>query len=365
MRSAKHKKDFYNLPWLSIDQQIEELRRRGCFISKKDEEAAKRWLSSIGMSRIEGYLEIFRNNNNEITYCAETNLGSLMELYAWDKKLSMIVFEGCRIAEISVRVAMAHCIGKVNGLNGGEPFGHLINTSYSSQKGFIEAIRSIRKHEGRVRNSVDGTRKDIDPTIISLGRQFARCSKVSLCPACKATNHSGCDIPIPVWISIEHWTMETTKEVFFHLNKDIRDDVADHLNINDPKSVDKLIEAIYEIRNLSAHHARLYNRKMRNACFVDGEKRSDLFSFCSVLMEALDKIPTETIRSHKFWQWRLYDHMLLFPKLPGDMGKMANLKSTGMNEDWGGRTGWKTIYKKSWLFRLLRPILDRDINRIN
>jgi hypothetical protein len=45
-------------PWLSIQDQIERLQRRGMQIS--DEEAAAQWLSAVGYYRLSGYWYPFR-----------------------------------------------------------------------------------------------------------------------------------------------------------------------------------------------------------------------------------------------------------------------------------------------------------------
>lgn len=368
-------KRFYQEPWLSIDEQIDLLRKQGCEV--KDADGAKIWLRAVGMSRIEGYLSAFRDEGGR--YCEGTNIESVMKICMWDKRLKSIIMDGCRAAELSIRTSIAHVIGEPKRSREGQ-FAHLEESTYKTKKCFETAIKLIRTNERHARS---GSWEGVDPAIRDLGDKYKRCSSQDPCPSCvrmrisrSQSKDAGvacsvfameehkimCDIPIPVWISIEHWTLETTRAVFCGIDQDSRTRVAKILNLPSSFEVDKLIGAVTQLRNRAAHHARTYDRKLKKP--LGGRMRNegnDVKTFLSVLVVGMRKIPKET-RSHKRWEWLLYDHLDRFPKLPRKMSGRAGLAQMGLTKNWKREHPWSEVGRKRMvLFSIIRPLVLREL----
>ncbi len=91
----------YSKPFLPIDKQVELLRDRGLIID--DHDAAQQQLKHIGFWRLQRYCRAFYENPNKQKFREGTTFKNLINIYAFDNELRLLVFEGIGKFEISFR----------------------------------------------------------------------------------------------------------------------------------------------------------------------------------------------------------------------------------------------------------------------
>ena len=100
----------YSKPALSFEQQIELLKNRGLGIS--DEERAKRHLSNVSYYRLSAYMlpyKIMQPNGIVTDYFIKGTIwDDIWNLYKFDRKLRLLVFDAIERIEISLRTQIIY-----------------------------------------------------------------------------------------------------------------------------------------------------------------------------------------------------------------------------------------------------------------
>jgi abortive infection bacteriophage resistance protein len=111
----------YSKPWLSVDEQVDQLHRRGVHVP--DRAAAAALLREVGYYRLTGYLYPFRESiwteragRTSVTvldtYRAGTTFTEAAVLLAFDRQLRLLVIEGVERIEVAIRTHLAHVLGR-------------------------------------------------------------------------------------------------------------------------------------------------------------------------------------------------------------------------------------------------------------
>lgn len=114
--AGKHSKTPYKKQFLTIDEQIDRLRSRGMDISDDDLEHAHTLLSRIGYYRLSGYWHIYRKPENEVqtpeaTFISGIALRHVEQLYDFDRRLRVLVFDAIESIEVALRALIGHTLG--------------------------------------------------------------------------------------------------------------------------------------------------------------------------------------------------------------------------------------------------------------
>jgi len=92
---------------ISIKEQIERLKTRGLII--KDEQKATQYLSTISYYRLRAYTFPFQNaNDTNHSFVGDISLEEIIEVYNFDRKLRILVFDAIERIEISFRTQMIY-----------------------------------------------------------------------------------------------------------------------------------------------------------------------------------------------------------------------------------------------------------------
>jgi abortive infection bacteriophage resistance protein len=124
----------YSKPWLSVDEQVDQLHRRGVHVP--DRAAAAALLREVGYYRLTGYLYPFRESTRTEsagrtsvtvldTYRAGTTFTEAAVLLAFDRQLRLLVIEGVERIEVAIRTHLAHVLGRSS------PFAHEDATTFT------------------------------------------------------------------------------------------------------------------------------------------------------------------------------------------------------------------------------------------
>lgn len=116
----------FTKPAIDIDAQIALLRARGLTIT--DEARARHYLSLIGYYRLSGYALVFQVNYNadgSHLFHPSANLGDILDLYIFDRKLRLAVLDALERIEVAIRASLSHEMSMIHGTHwfmDAEPF---------------------------------------------------------------------------------------------------------------------------------------------------------------------------------------------------------------------------------------------------
>lgn len=212
-----------------------------------DDNKAKECLRKIGYYRLRDYMIPFRGtyvgidlkNNKPYTgavrqFSIGTNLSLVHDLYVFDKKLRLLILDGIERIEIYMRVKISGIISKR------DIFGHR------------NRIELSPKFAPDPRTCTDKT--DHEEWINRLNSDFKR-SKKDYIKDYKDKYSS----PLPIWMSIEIWTFGTMSVFLSGMKENDINEICHELLIPRRELLTSWIKTLNYIRNVCAHHSRLWN----------------------------------------------------------------------------------------------------------
>lgn len=341
----------YEKPFRSISEQIALLRERGMTIH--DDEWASGLLSAIGYYRLSGYFYGFRKfprhdqdatdiwQTRVSTFVKETDLRSVNEIYEFDRKIRMRIFDGIEKFEIALRFTIGHLLAQ------GGPFAHRDASKLSPE------FTSVKKQKFI---NFDGTTTDYDTTdhaawLVELDKQEARSQEAFV-----IHHRNKYGDALPIWKATEVMQFGTLVALFDGLQQQHREQIAAELDILDAKSkgdigtLSNWLNHIRYVRNTCAHHSRLWNRNL-NVVLVETpripelahlgpiEPRTHVYGTIAILSFLL-------ARTHPGNAWR--DKTIGF--VTDEASRIGQALATlGFPEKWQDETLWGTGYRRDSL----------------
>ena len=212
-------------PALTYDHQVQLLRSRGLVIA--DEPAARHCLAHHNYYRLSAYRFPFSEPADPHRFLPGTTFEQLWELYCFDRSLRHLVNEAAKRGEVSTRSRLAYELGHA--------FGPLAYADASHFKSKKQHAFTLRKIDAEIQRS----KEDF---ILHF------------------RNTHGMSRP-PIWAACEVMSFGNVSTLYALIRHD-RDKkrIASTygLSIGDFGS---LLHHVAYIRNLCAHHSRLWNRK--------------------------------------------------------------------------------------------------------
>ncbi len=292
----------YTKPFLSVDEQLALIKSRGLAVG--DDNDAKHYLKTIGYYRLSGYWHPFRKEASEY-FINGTKFSDVVELYAFDKKLRLIVLDAIERIEVAVRVAMALSLGKDN------PFIHLSSNIFFNENNYKEWRKYFdKKYESSKQ-----------PWFITANKKYKE---------------------LPIWMVIETWDFGLLSYFFSGLNSKYKDIITSNYAVN-PTVLKNWLASINEIRNICAHHQRLWNFSLNNVVKTP-KNLPDMDNIRSnqavkvkiyavlIIIQFLLRIINPTTK----WHERLKEHMNQFPNNPN-----INIQRAGFPQDWHKEKIWQ------------------------
>jgi abortive infection bacteriophage resistance protein len=280
---------------LTYEEQVGLLESRGLLI--QDKSLAVRWLSRTNYYRFSAYLFPFRNPDD--TYKPGTNFASICEYYNFDRKLRLIVMHAIEILEIWLRTAltyeMAHQVGA---------FG------YTKRRTFARTFNH-RKFMGQLRDEVERSKEEFVHHYRAkyTGEQY-----------------------LPIWMATELLTFGTLSLLYSALPLEIRKKVANSIGF-DHSIVGGWLHSFGYIRNICAHHSRLWNRTLaiRPRCpkkWSYGKLRNEKIYLSFVILQHIIR----TVAPEIDWRSRIFELLDAHPTI--------DLSAMGFPADWRQRAPW-------------------------
>lgn len=222
--------DSFAKPALTIDQQIAHLRGKGMTI--EDEAQARYWLTHVSYYRLSAYWLYFEHpkGQNGPRFRRGTSFDSVTALYDFDRVLRRLVMRGTEHVEVALRGNWAYQLALL-----GDGHSYLDASLYSDRKEFHA---NLAKLAGEVGWSSE--------TYIKHYRE----------------NYHDPALP-PVWMVAEMMSFGQLSRWYSNLaERALRNRIAQPLGLPETVLV-PLVRHIVDVRNICAHHGRLWNRGFR------------------------------------------------------------------------------------------------------
>lgn len=237
----------YNRPWKSFADQLALLEMRGMAVN--DKTSALAWLQRVGYYRLSAYsypLRVFRLEQDATglirsvrtdNFVPETTFDDAVALYLFDRKLRVLLVDALGRIEVSLRVEVAYQLGKVNA------FAHLhedsFHPSFRNKRDRRTGQTAFQSWQQRHRGLVDRSKED-----------FVKHYREKYGP------------DLPIWVAIEVWDFGAISQLLAMMKVSDQTAIAAHYGEADWQAFTGWVRAISYLRNLVAHHSRVWNRNM-------------------------------------------------------------------------------------------------------
>jgi len=313
----------YNKPVLTIETMVEKLIDRGLVVS--DVDRVKRYLININYYRLSAYFIPFekptsvglRRNHD---FIEGTTFDDILSLYIFDRKLRLLVTDAIERIEIAVRGHWAYEMAQIHGAHA-----YLDELNFTDFKFYKDALRKVKKDT-----------QDSSETFVL--HYMATYDPPSL---------------PPIWAIVETLTIGALSKWYDNTrNSQIKRRVAKSMGFKNEDGLSNMLQVLTLVRNICAHHARLWNRKLvkrlipfqrydghsiqgelelETTTDVNGDTQTQsnnlIFNSLVMLIHIMRKINPSSS-----WPQRLKAHVMTLPE--------KHWTAMGLPNDWQQRAPW-------------------------
>lgn len=291
---------------LSFADQADRLLGRG-LVADRAELIAR--LEAVSYYRLSAYWHTFRipgDTNDALV--PGTKLETVWRRYVFDRQLRLLVMDVIERVEVALRTQLVNRHTLTHG-----PFGYLDRANLPGM-----SVDTHREFLVRLRNETDHSQEDFVRHYLA-----------------KYTSETD----LPLWMACELMTFGCMLTLFRHVDKGIKRAIASDYGVADVVLESWLLSLNY-VRNICAHHARLWNRGLGNKqptiprqrkhpewhtpVHITGDR---MFGLLSVLHYLLRQVAPQ---SH--WKDRLKTLLAAYPDIP--------IRFMGFPENWEESPIW-------------------------
>ena len=214
---------------ISIIEQVKKLKSRGLLIT--DESKAAAYLSNISYYRLRAYTYPFQDNTHEDQpFEKDISFDEIINLYIFDRQFRLLVLDAIEKIEISMRTQIIYQWA----MNHGSHW-HLESSLFRDSVQFTKNFNKLRQEVDRsVETFIDHYKK-------------------------KYTHPP----EPPSWMSLEVSSFGLLSLMFRNLkNGTEKKAVVKYYGLNDVGVLESWFHSFSNIRNICAHHGRLWNRRL-------------------------------------------------------------------------------------------------------
>lgn len=217
----------YNKTALSYADQLQQLKIRGLTI--ENEPKALHLLEVVSYYRMSGYWYPLLADKQNHHFKPNATFETAFSIYKFDRELRLLVLRELEKIEVAVRAKMIYVLSHSLG-----PFWYLDSANFSNPVKHADTLSKI---------AIEYSRSD---------EEFA-----------KAFKNKYSDPMPPSWMMLEVSSFGTLSSLYnyLHPTRDKRE-IAKHFGLAD-KVFSSWLHSIVYLRNICAHHARLWNREMQ------------------------------------------------------------------------------------------------------
>ncbi len=298
-------KPSFTKPWLSYADQVHLLEQRGLVVA--DPAAAEQFLSHLNYYRFSGYCLAFESSRHQ--FLTGTTFEQIVKAYQFDLTLRDLVTEALEVVEVDLRAAIAYRFGKTCGA-----FGHTDATNFFNRFNHTDWLSRLQKEANRS-----------SELFVTHFKQ----------------NYS--EFPdLPIWIVMEVMSLGGLSRMVSGMHKSDQKAIGSRYGFQ-AHVMWKTTHHLTYVRNLCAHHSRLWDRawaikpelpagKKWTLPLLPGNNR--LFCTLLLLRQMMKRIPAVT-EFRAEWKQRVETH-LASPPSP-----TANpLLRMGLTASWNEHPVW-------------------------
>lgn len=323
----------YTKAWLSVEDQVEKLISRGVSIPDKEEGA--RLLCAVGYYRLTGYLYPFRESVSYVddsgrsriqifnVYRPETSLQDAAALIDFDRRLRMLILEGIERIEVSLRMQIGYVLGRRSA------FAHLDSGT------FVASFSAAQ---------LDPKTGDAAPSKHAQWLSRIQDRQNGSDEAFVAHFREKYDNQMPIWALTEIMELGHLSRLYGGLANSTATGIADAYAVPSKSVMRSWIASLNYVRNVAAHHARIFNRKLvtapkrpANVPLLEHLRDEDSSKQVLGLYNALAVMAflLRTIEPGSSWTARMRDLIASFPET-----ERVTAHSMGVPEKWSMMELW-------------------------
>lgn len=216
---------------LTIAQQLQRLKDRGMLF--KSEEKAIHFLSTISYYRLKGYWWDMQFDKEHHLFKPHSYFETVIEYYNFDRHLKSILFDAIERIEIALRTKIIY----------------YMSLSFGALWHFDEQLFNNKKHHA---SFIKNTKREFNysnETFIKDHKQKHGENAFKTCPSWKILEIVSMGNLSKLYKNIRHNAAEKSK-------------IANEMGLNLHSELSSWLEAIVYVRNIIAHHSRLWSRNM-------------------------------------------------------------------------------------------------------
>lgn len=217
----------YNKPALSFEEQADLIISRGMVVADRQELLER--LACIGYYRLSAYWYPFRNSDD--TFRSGTRFEQILRRYTFDRQLRCLLLDAIERVEVALKTQIVTFFSTHYGPFGYRNianFGHIDQDKFEKlQDCMIKAFDDSKEH-----------------FVSHYREKYSETSEV------------------PLWMLAEVVTYGNIFTFYRSMKKADRCCIADFFGVSSEDIFDSWLHTLNYIRNLCAHHARLWNREL-------------------------------------------------------------------------------------------------------
>jgi len=220
----------YTKPAITIPQQISQLKGRGLIIS--DEAVAEYFLQNISYYRLAGYWWPMQADKTLHTFKPRSTFENIIAIYNFDRELRLLLFDVIERIEIGFRTKLIY---------------HL---SHETSPWWFEDASLFR-------NAAEHTE-----SLLTIDRELRQTKEVFIKEHYRRY-HTDTRRP-PAWKTLEVVSFGVLSKLYGNLKNTMvsKDAIAAELGTVNHTYLPSWLQAIAQIRNICAHHGRLWNKNL-------------------------------------------------------------------------------------------------------
>jgi len=222
--------EYQHLP-TTVEQQIELLRDRGMVGGAS---LMKRWLITVGYYRLSAYWLPYEkppaeNETRSKRFSAGIDFAQIVDIYVFDRKLRLLVMEAIDRFEIAVRARWTNRLSVAHGSH-----------AHMESSLFLDGFKHAQMYSKIAQRAADSSEVFVDHYRRKYTQPF-------LPPLWQVTE-------LMSFGELSHWVVNTK-------DNDLKDELARDIGLPNKETLEGTLQLLSYVRNICAHHSRLWNRK--------------------------------------------------------------------------------------------------------
>lgn len=269
----------FDKPAHTIDQHLELLRQRGLVIA--DEGFARRYLANISYYRLSAYTRPFYVPREQIhRFLPDTTFEQVLALYIFDRELRLLLLDAIERIEVALRAQMTNTLAERHGAHG-----------YTDPSIFDDRYDHAWLME-KLENAVEAP--DVERFVEHYRSKYGAMPKQP-----------------PIWMAMELLTFKEVSRLFGALrHKPDTQRISQHFRWPDTV-LRSWFRTLSDLRNLCAHHARVWNREFGSFPLIPRKPPRDWVQIPnSVVANPYDSLFTIKPQRRFYMQWVVIETLM-------------------------------------------------------